>query len=178
MKIELIPYMLIDGIPTFKDSEIMGFYARMEEEGTAPTVFSDGTINNALDFLAVMKSSLNMLFIIFVDGEQSGVMWLNRFEARFARLHFCLFSNQWGKNSIPIGTEVRRIVMNWKDKEGNYLYDLLLGIIPSSNRVAIRYVKKCGGVIQGEIPNTAIEKGKSVSGTVIYYKRRGDHGET
>jgi len=173
MKVDVIPYTLIDGIPTFRDSEIVGFYTRMEKEGTASTVFSDGIINNARDFLAVMKSNLNMLYVIFVDDEQSGVFWLNRFEARFARMHWCLFSNQRGKDSIGIGVEVLRIIMNWKDRDGKYLYDMLLGIVPSSNKIAIGYCKKCGGVIQGEIPNAALENGKSVSGTVIYYRREG-----
>ena len=172
-RIEVIPYLEFDGIRTFRDSDIMELYTRMEKDGTAPTVFSDGAINNADEFLAIMKNGNNMLYVIFVDGERSGVIWLNRFEARFARCHWCLFSNQWGEHSVEIGRYTLQTIIRDKAPDGSYFQDMLMGIIPSSNKRAIEYCEKCGGTIQGEIPFAALSEGKSVSGTVIYYTREG-----
>jgi len=174
-RIKLLPYIAIDGIPTFPDSEIVDLYKRMAADGTAATVFSDGEITSGEDFLNATKHRENRLYVAFMDGEKSGVAWLNRFEARFARMHWCLFSNQWGKNSVEIGKEVIHTIINMKDGEGNYLYDMMLGIVPSNNKMAVRYCEKCGGVIQGSLPYAALKDGKSISGVIVYYTREAEN---
>ena len=173
-RVNLLPFITVDGIPTFADSEILGLYERMELDGTAPVVFSDGEIREAKGFLSAMKSGLNALYVIYVDEEESGIIWLNRFEARFARCHWCLFSNQWGEQSIAIGTETLRIIISIKDQNENFMWDMLMGIVPSSNKRAVEYCEKCGGAISGEIPFASMSEGKSVNGTIIYYTREGE----
>ena len=46
MRVNLIPYTKIDGVPTLKDSHVMDLYDRMVSDGVAASIFEDGTINS------------------------------------------------------------------------------------------------------------------------------------
>lgn len=175
-RLKLIPYCDVDGCRTFRDTEIRDLYERMVQDGTAETVFSARDITTAEEFLEAMKHGAHNLFVVMVDGQKAGIVWLNMFEGRFARCHWCVFSPYWGKESVEIGKESLRLVMNMKDREGIFMLDMLLGIVPSMNRLAINYCEKCGGIIQGEIPYLSMWQGNSVPGTIIYYTREGGAG--
>jgi len=172
MKIELIPYQLVDGIPTFRDSDIRGLFDRMVSDGSADLCCRYGeNIDDAKTFLRAMKRSL--LFVVYVDGEISGCIWLNGFEARWARCHWVLFSNQWGRDSEVIGRQVLQDIMNMKSEDGQYRWDVLIGFTPSANVRAVNYCRKSGGIILGEIPNVMWNKKTKESelGTIVYYVR-------
>ena len=172
-KIELVFYCEIDGIRTFRDSEIMALYARMVKEGTADTVFVDGTINSADEWLQAMKSEGNNLYVIYVEDEIAGVVWLNRLELKKARLHFCLFTLESERDSVEIGKEVVRYFMSM-GVEDDYLFDLLYGIVPESNKKAIEYVKQVGAVHIGTMPHGLWNKitGKTEAAAILCYTRR------
>jgi len=170
MKVEIIPYIPIDGIMTFRDSEIRDLFMQMQSRGLAETVFTAGDIRTANDFLSAMKYGGNILYVIYADDEQVGVVWLNRFEARFARVHWCLWIPP-GKKLLQVGKETLRLLMYAKNKEGEYLYDMLMGITPSYNRGAVRLAEMWGMTLGGEIPNAALKDGISVPGIISYCTR-------
>ena len=60
-----------------------------------------------------------------------------------------------------------------KDKDGNYLFDVLQGLLPSWNIRAIGWLKKVGLKISGEIPHALWDarKKESVDGTLLYLTR-------
>lgn len=147
---KLIPYSEIDGQRNFKDSEIMSLYDRMVSEGTAETVFSDGTIQNREQFLFEMKSDRSQLYLL-IEEEPVAVVWLNRFEGKTARFHFCAFSKIWGKKTIEAGQFICSEILNYKIGE-KYIFDALLGRIPVSNKIAVDFLKRMGAVLVGDIP--------------------------
>ena len=55
MNITIMPYTTIDGVPTFRDSEIRDLFMQMQSRGLAETVFTAGDIRTANDFLSAMK---------------------------------------------------------------------------------------------------------------------------
>jgi len=175
-RIKIIPYTTIDGIFTFRDSDIMALYERTEADGTCKTVFCDGSIGSKEQFLACMKGN-SELYVIFLDDKICGFTWLNRFEGRFARMHWCLFKEVWGKESVEIGRYVVDVLINSKDKKGKYWLDMLVGYIPVSNAIAITFVKKVGGIFAGELPCGAYNRGKSEAAAIVYYVRD-DHEDT
>jgi hypothetical protein len=157
MDIKLIPYCEVDGIRTFSDSEIAELYDRMEMDNTANTVFYDRAVTNRAGFVVLMKEPGTYLYVIMRDEiegvvEKLGVVWLNRVKYRRAHLHFCLFSNAWGKGSVDIGRQVVERLINMKSGEGEYLFDAFFGIIPWVNTDAIRYVKECRARIICNLP--------------------------
>lgn len=151
-KVQIIPYCEVDGIATFTNSEILGFYDQMVRIGVADTVFSDGQINSREEWLRTAKQPENFLFIVYVGEEVVGVAWLNRVEAKKARFHYCMFYNGWKKGSVEIGRQVLEILTSKKTPKGEYLFDMLTGLTPSSNKRAIRYMKKCNWKVVGEMP--------------------------
>ena len=177
MDISLIAYSPIDGIPTMTDSEVRGFYSRMESDGTAETVFADGSIRSADAFLNIMKHGHNQLFVAIVDKEASGIIWLNNFEIKMASFHFCFFSNAWKKDVVEIGQYCVRKILNMT-RDDEFLFDALTGVVPSTNKRAQKWCKKMGFTVIGIVPCGAwiSALGKSVPAT-IYYVERGIYGQ-
>jgi len=165
-RLKLIPYCEIDGVRTFSDSYIREVYARMESEGTTGIVFCDGTIVSSDDFLQTMKYGENELYFLFDRETLMGMCWLNRFESRFARFHFNLFSDAWGANSVVYGKwTVDKLLYR---KNGDYCFDMFVGHVPSWNVRAINYVKKLGAKVLGELPHGTPDGGPV---TVVFYVR-------
>jgi len=173
---KLIPYTKIDGIRNFKDSEIVSLYRRMGGEGTLNTVLSDGTIRNEQQFLYAMKTDCQLHIILDeILGEipePIAIVWLNRFEGKTARLHFCFFKKVWGEKSVKVGKFICRQILEFTYEKG-YIFDNLIGRIPVSNKPAIGFFKKLGVVFVGELPEGHWNhfKQKSEPALIVYMNR-------
>lgn len=173
--IELIPYVnLPDHGWTFSDDRVVGFYAQMEQDGTLGTVFYDGSVKSAFDFLKDMKRPGCQLFLVADVTENGfprdiGIVFLNDFQARWCQFHFCVFSNAWGDGIEKIGNEVILQIMTMKTVDGSrYLHDMILGIVPACNERAVEYVKEVGGKIMCRLPYACIDlEGKSGPGVLF-----------
>jgi hypothetical protein len=173
--IELFPYVnLPERGWTLSDDRVIGFYFRMEQDGTLDTVFHDGSMQSAWDFLEKMKDPRGQLFLV-ADVTAKGfprdiaIIWLNDFQARWAQFHFCVFSNAWGEGIDEIGQKVIRQIMTMKTNDGSrYLHDMILGIVPSWNERAIEYVKEVGGRVMCELPCACLDR-ESHSGPGVLF---------
>jgi len=172
INVNLMPYCEVDGIATFTDSEILGFYDRMVKTGTAEIVFTDGKINCREDWLRAMKSPENFLYVVYADKKVVALVWLNRVEIKKARFHYVGFFKGWKKGSVKIGRQVLNILMSKKTSDG-YLFDVLTGLTPSSNKIAIKYMQLCGWKIVGELPFGAwdYKEKRSEPALISYYVR-------
>jgi len=172
MNLQIIPYTEVDGVRTFKDSEIKELFFQTQVDGLVNVVFYDGGVHTADAFLSMMKSP-GCLMWICMDGEDTvGYTWLNRFENHTARQHFCFFKDYWGK-SIDFGKYGLKTFLTMKDRDGNYIFDLLTGYLPVWNIKARQFVEKCGAKTHGIIPNgiwNGITK-QSEPAVFIYYTR-------
>ncbi len=168
----LTPYIKIDGKRNFADSEIMSLYDRMVFECTAGTVFQDGLVNCREDFLKEMKT-VSRLHIVIEENEPIAVVWLNRFEGKTARLHFCFFKKIWGERSVKIGRFICSELLNYQ-YENEYIYDALIGRIPACNILAVRFFEKVGVQFVGELPDGHWndKAKKSEACFVVYINRR------
>lgn len=142
----------------------------MVHDGTLDVVFSSASICSEDDFLTVMKRPTNVPVVVFVNGQMSGIAWINGLEDNYACAHFCFFKEVWGTVSLDIG---KKLLDYWMQ----FSIDVLIGKIPASNQKAISFVKKLGFKYVGEIPYIS----KNVDGdrvpTVILYYSRDEHGE-
>lgn len=173
MKIDLIPYTSVDGIATFGDTFIKELYNRMVFDNTAGMVFYDGSVQSSDAFLRTMKFNQNALFILSVDDEISGIVWLNNFEQKSASFHFCFFSNIWGKDTALIGKKCFSILLDMKNKD-EYLFDLVTGIIPVRNKKAIKWAEEIGAGVVGKLPLGAwIHEEQRSEDAIIFYVERG-----
>lgn len=177
MNFDILPFAYIDGVPTFTDSEIMRMYDMMEQDGTAADVFNQGDANNRSEFLALVKSQNNMFSTIYSvsSGNLLGVFWLNRFEMKTARLHFCLFKEGW-----PLSDAICKAVTKYVyslEYQGDQLFTMIIGVIKSSLKRVVKYVTRNGAVIVGKIPNYYWDAvaGKSCEATIVYYPREANN---
>lgn len=123
MEITMLGYSAFDGIPTMTDSEVMGLYDRMVKDGTNETVFYDGSAYDAESFLSLMKHGLNQLWVVSLDRDVIGVVWLNELQRKSAAFHFCFFSNAWGADTVAIGKKIVMDLLNMKSSSG-YVFDI------------------------------------------------------
>ena len=171
----LKPYTLRDGIPTYPDSIIKGLYLKMEHDKTAREVFFDGCVRTADDFLHMMKFGQNRLWVIVVDEDIVGIVWLNNFEARYAWFHFCFYSNFWGKDTVGVGKRCVLELLNLEDEQG-YMFDMLCGLVPENNINAINWCHKMNFETLGRLPCAAFNADLNQSETgVIFYVLRGKY---
>jgi len=176
MDIELLTYSAIDGIPSLSDSEVMGLYNRIEDDGLAKAVFYDGSVNGSEEFLRTMKFGQVQLFVVLVDKVAAGIMWLTNFEVRSATLHYCFFKSHHKMDLVNIGKTCILEILNM-EQDGLPLFDILTGLTPETNRAANIWNRKMKFSILGKIPNACWvdELQKSVPGTVCYVER-GNYG--
>jgi len=174
MTFQLLAYTEIDGIRTAADSDVKQLWERTLADGLDKIVFYEGTISTAYDFLNMAKQPGTAFYFIFAGTDVIGYTWLNRFENRTARQHFCVFKEYWGK-SLDVGRFVLDKLIHMKNPEGEFILDLLTGYVPAWNERAIKFSLKCGGRSHGIIPNAIFNgvTGKSESAAFIYYTREG-----
>jgi hypothetical protein len=169
MKYRFVPYTTVDGIPTFKDSDILGLYRRVYEEGLGDQLFYDGSIKDEQQFLQLMKSPGAILHVVLApDDHPVAMWWLNRLERTHATCHFTLFVELFGtKDRVPIGKEAMRICF---DHLG---YEVIMGMTPSDNKFALGYARKVGFKEVGEVPHYLWSKeGHSITCTMQYITRK------
>lgn len=177
MNVNLLAYTAIDGIPTMTDSEVMGLFDRMVEDKTVWHVFYDGSVKTREQFLHMMKHGHNQLFLVSVDREVAGIIWLNDFDSKRAYFHFCFFSNVWGQELPDVGRHCVMELLYMKRNDG-YVFDALMGLTPEPNRLAHKWCKAMGFTVLGTMPKACwYERRKmSVPGT-YYYVERGEYGQ-
>lgn len=176
----IYPYCEADGKRTFSDEQIRGLYRRMVEDGTAGLVFMGSGIDGEDAFLAVMQSPGTHPYVLFVQGLPAGIVWLNRIQYRWAQMHFCTFREVWGRTAVELGRHVNRTLLEMRDSRGRYCLDMLVGILPARNRLAVSYVRKCFGRITGELPRGVYnpQTGQSEKAYIITLTREGIRNES
>ena len=167
--IALIPYGEANGSRTLADDTLMDLYDEMVSDGVIGRVF-DKEIPTAESFITFAKDPRHLLVFAVVDGTLLGFGWLSEIKRNSAQANFAAVSGCWGKRSVEMG---ERILTYWFALLGDDgpIFDVLLGLTPSRNKLAVRFIQKLGCVIVGEIPY--LDRGKKMT---ISYIERNDHG--
>lgn len=174
MRSYVLPYMVVDGVPTFKDSDLMGMFDKVVRDGTVEAIFFDGSVKTREDFAAMMKQSDVQFYGVYVKDSSTpvGFIWLDMFMQKTARGHFCAFSEYWG-DAYKIGHELLVRLLTMKDREGNYVLDAVYGFTPEDNEMALTATKAAGFKVAGTLPNAFYYESdkKSHPGVMMYYTR-------
>lgn len=144
--IKILPYTKIDGIPTLRDSDLYDLYLRLCCEEKLETVFYDGGVQSPDDFLNLFQKGNNWLYIFVAKGADKplGFFWINHFEGYSCRVHFCMFKEA-GRDVIRLGKMCLEYL-------GDY-FKLVRGVTPSNNKLACKFIVKCGMIPLGEEPD-------------------------
>lgn len=164
-------YCRVDGVPTYRDSDIMALYERMEADGTDALIFSGSDVENRQSFLAAMQTT-SRLWVVVADPRSRpiGCAWLNRFRGAMAEGNFCFFSDVWGAAALPaIGRWVAQRLLRLTDAGGEYMFNLLYGLTRADNRAALAFIRLAGGQIVGVLPGALRGDGPGGVDAVLSY---------
>ena len=144
----ILPYCEMDCIPTLRDSDLLHLYDRMAAEGSAVAAYPHGREH----WLSEMKSRRSLLYVVLVNHEPGGMLWLNDFRGRYAHAHLVVFKKFHGRQHIDKGRFAVLSVLNGKDAQGRYVFDGFLAMVPEWNRLATAYARACGFKKVGVVP--------------------------
>jgi hypothetical protein len=170
----VVPYIEINGARTFSDEYIADLFRLMEQEGTAKKVFHAGSVKAPHQFVKWMKDEkINAIVVTDDDGTPLGLAWIGGIEDRRAWYNFNVFKAAWGKRAAEVAIAARDHWLYMKDSRGEYLFDLLLGVTPANNRLALRLAKMCGAKPLPMIPNfgTNFWTGERYGAVISYIER-------
>lgn len=164
---QLVPYAKIEGGWSLPDEFLYSFAAQMVKEGTFHRVFYDGHITTPEQFLESMQKPANVPVFFFDGSEPLGFAWLNGVSGGLAFAHF-------GGTLAAKGRSVRvgQMAVRYWFKNFEFL-ELILGITPQPNRIAVRFIERIGFRVLGEIPGMLWDayQAERVSAVISYLKR-------
>lgn len=177
-----MPFALVDGVPTFRDSEILHLYGLMVRDKTVDRAFYDGSVSSPYDFLSlVINRQRCQLFVVYRKVHRKvpvGMAWLTNFEARWARVHFCVFREGWGKDIFEIGWFGIREIFNLNEPgtSGRPRFHGLTGLTPTENTRAIRFIEKLGFQRGGILPFGWYDQQEQVSKPALLTYLKNERG--
>ena len=171
--LEIIPFFREGNTYNYSDLYLGQVFRTIVMERTAHRVFYDGSVKNTAEFIDFLKrENLSVFFVVFKD-EDVGFFWLRTFVQKSSFINYCFYKSFWGNESLKISQSCIDYVFHQKDSYGEHLVDVLLGITPANNKLAISFLQKNSMVVIGKIPKliTDYRYNKIVDG-VLSYKNR------
>ncbi len=157
VKTKLLPYRLIDGIPTFRDSEIVQVYNWTKEDDLLQKVYYNIDTSKISEdwFLQFWKRPDISVYVVLLNGKVGGWVWIDQIIDNSANIHLCIFKWTWGVSSIKMCRDGLLQLLNIKNKRTDrYMVDILVGYTPVYNQLAVRFSKKVGFKKAGIIPKS------------------------
>lgn len=152
---QLLPYVEVNGSWTIPDNLMQGLYLKLEAQGIAKNVFTDGSIRSGYEFLEKMKNGNNLPVAAIDDNQVIGFGWLNTIAERRAFCHHFFYKEAWGKKTLSTAKEFINYWFDMKNGE-TYLFDYLIGMTPPENKIGIQFAKRLGFNIVGYVPTFGI----------------------
>ncbi len=172
--IEIIPYVFNDGVPTFRDSEVMDIWVEAVKERALDYLFLDMPDISVNNFLAFIKQPNINFFVVLIKNKPAVIIFLTEIQYTKAECHFFFFDGFRGQKAVEIGQYCLDFLINMPFDKNTYMYDLIVGITPVANFDACQFLSKVGMTIVGVIPNYLYNAHKNKSESVVYsYYYRG-----
>ena len=153
MNFEIVPYLYINGEWSLSDETMAHLWLLANEQGLIEKTFVSEQLTTLGQWFSIIQNRNNLISVVSETEENkpAAICWLNDFGRNHASGHFFMFREYWGKATIQIG---KRVLKYWFEfeRDGKPLLDIIIGRVPQSNQIAIKYVKKFGFWTCGVIP--------------------------
>lgn len=151
---------------TLAEEDVRQLWERTRQEGLHETVFYDGGVTCASDFVQLVAPGRAWLYRIDRAGGGAGAdgvgaadtvayCWCNGFMGRVACIHFCIFREGWAE-SVAIGRMATQFLLQCAGGDGEPLLHALVGVTPAPYRHALALVDALGFRRVGRIPGAAV----------------------
>lgn len=165
----IIPFAKIDGYWTFDDNYLSSVFDKMAYDGSHKKVFWDGRVKTSQEFINYLKDPKNLPVFVFENDELKLFAWINSIGRNYAFVHYCTFNR--GEDKTNIIDEAIGYWFGFED-EGKPLFDVLIGMTPTNNKHAIKFLEKCGFTQVGSIPDMADDVYRGKTSIMISYRKR------
>lgn len=171
--LDIIPFHEKNGGRNFSNDYLSQTFRRIVREETMKKLFYDGSVRNTTDFIKFFRDGEKEIFFVEYDGKEVGFFWLNKFRHKSAFINYCFYKEFWGEKALEISKQTIDFAFSRKNSEGEHLTDVLLGLTPANNKLAIQFLLKNGMTVSGKVPGflyDAIEE-ITVDGIFSYLQR-------
>jgi hypothetical protein len=171
----IVPYTVLNDKWTIVDGIMEWVWKEAEKANLHKHVFPVW-VQDSESFIGWCKSGKQLLHTIWNDKEQiESIAWLTDIGVNSAWGHHAVFPCSWGGGkSVCVMLESFKYWFGFKTNEGGTMFDVILGLTPSYNRLAVKFLKRVGMTVLGEIPKIRSIEGRNVDrdGAVISYITR------
>lgn len=145
------------------DEEIGMLFKTMVSDGCYRRFFSlKQQCTSAREFIEYARRKTTWLFSINLDGNLAGFGVCDEHIGDAMYIHVCLF-----KSAVRESVNIGETALKWLGEKLKGI-KTLVGAVPSSNILAVRYMDRLGFKILGTIPNST-DTDYGVTGTTIGY---------
>ena len=171
--IEVIPMYQEYGQSNFSDKKLGEVFRRIVREESVYKLFYDGSVRNTRDFRKFMRNPDNEIFFVTCKGKEVGFFWLNHFRQKSFFINYCLYRDFWGESALTISNICIDHILKRTNTEGEFLVEVLLGLPPANNKLAVNFLLKNDMTILGKVPGFLYDSttGETVDGIFSYRQR-------
>lgn len=152
----LIPYYnYIQDRYNISVENLQAIYDTMNKEGVTKLVFHGNPDGLSFEDFHMFVDTYDVCFVS-LDGESiDGFFWLDTYTSvgnsgLDAHIHFCTFKTLRGKTAVQVARAILRQLLTLKAEDGKYVFAVLRGRTPTNNRLAVRFQRKVGMVLESE----------------------------
>lgn len=127
---------------------IADYYKALTIDNLVESCFYDGSVRNYADFFSFCLDRTNLFLIIYERDTQKPLahVTLNCFEGYTCRVHFGITKSGHGREiSLELGHKALEYIFGMtRSKDGTPVTRMLVGLTPTVNRLACRWVLDMG----------------------------------
>jgi len=176
MNWRLWPYVEQNGAWSLKDDTMLLLFEEAKRANLIKKVFFNGEVATSDDWLRLMKRPQNIVHTIWGEDENPYLIaWLNDWGPNFAFAHFITYPRAWGKYTVELLGECFKYWFKFKNHDGDFLLDLVVGRTPAHRPEVTHFLDKLGAHVLGEIPMMGYDvyKQQKVGMIISYLTREG-----
>jgi hypothetical protein len=176
--VEVIQMYAENGLSNISDKILGQVFRRLVREEIVYKLFYDGSVRNTRDFRKFMRNPDNEMFFVKCNGKEVGFFWLNHFRQKSFFINYCLYKESLGKTALTISNICIEHIFKRQNSDGEFLVDVLLGLTPANNRLAVNFLLKNDMTILGKVPGFLYDsiEDETVDGIFSYRQRNKKSG--
>ena len=106
------------------------------------------------DPVFMMNDPRYLMYSVLEGGKITGEFALENHSGKAAQIHFSMHPENTARYNFWLAETVALDILNkWKDEKGEPYLETLYGVTPVPNKVACRFIQKCGFEKIGILPN-------------------------
>lgn len=137
-----------------KGEFVEDYWKALFEAGTLQHRFGHIESPSWADAVFMMTDPRYLMFSVLDGGKIVAEFALENFTGKAAQIHFSMHPDNHSLYSFNLCVDVIQELLNtWEDSDGQPYLHSLFGITPIPNKVACRFIQKCGFERLGILPS-------------------------